>query len=52
MLLQPANNIHDAAKVDIFISLAGTNQKMYKVLRSLATPKKSSEKTVDLKTVC
>ena len=40
-----ANNIPDTAKVSTFISLAGP--KMYKLLKSLASPDKASDKMVD-----
>ncbi|WP_419623870.1 hypothetical protein, partial [Thiolapillus sp.] len=40
-----ANNISDAAKVSTFISLAGP--KTYKLLKSLVSPDKTSDKTVE-----
>ena len=40
-----ANNISDAAKVSTFISLA--EPKTYKLLKSLVSPEKNSDKTVE-----
>ena len=40
-----ANNVHDSAKVDVFLSVVGP--KMYKLLKSLIAPTLPSDKTID-----
>ena len=40
-----ANNVHDSAKVDIFLGVVGP--KMYKLLKSLIAPTLPSNKTID-----